>query len=653
MKVDKTKSISERIAFLRECCDKYETTGTSPISDAEYDKEYYELQAIAPTDPFFSEVGGLNVEQIFGEIVKHEITMGSLLKCRDEEETLKWLKSLYGTGIHTFVIQYKMDGAALSCIYKGGKLVQALTRGNGYEGVDVTEHAKVIRGIPQAIKCQDEVEVRGEVFVDKNEFFKKWHESVGGKYKNPRNFTAGCLNLQDIEKVKERNLKFVAYEILRMEMATEVDKVKFLMDNGFSNFRKSSRKVEGDYKTVARAIKKFMDGVDRAALPFDIDGVVVKLNDVKAAKAMGTVSGGKKPKANRAVKFPPEQKESHIIDIEFSVGRTGAITPVGIIEPVDLAGTTVQRVNLHNFKEMERMGLSKIGARVLMEKAGDIIPQVAEVKQDGDGKAIGVPDECPMCKSILEWDDTQTTKWCSNIRCQSQVNSGIEHWFKTIGVKGIGPGIISRLTEEPADPDIAPAVVYLADMYSLAERAEAYKLEEMFGKRAFANIVKAIDSVKEIPLDLFIRGLGFSHIGSSSSEIAAVAPSLEALDKLTVADLEKLDAFGERKARSFVEGWKTARSEVDALLKHVSIKADTQTSDKLAGKKFCFTGSFSNPKRSDMERLVVEHGGKCGSVSKDLTGLVWDGEISGSKIDKAKKLGLPILSQEDFMGMIS
>jgi len=651
-----SKSVEERIKFLQECANLYETGGNSHLTDAEYDKEYAELKAVKPNHPFFHDVGGIDDDHVYGTLVKHKYVMGSLSKDTNPEEFGVWFGKTYpNTDDVVAILDLKVDGLALCCKYQDGKLIQVVTRGDGITGVDVTLNALHVKGVEETIQAQGYVEVKGECYKNRQAFYSEgWDKGTADDkkvYANPRNFTAGSINQKDPNVTKERGLSFIAYEVRGVDFATEVDKVKFLIDNGFETLKQYVAKISCKGRTakeVAGVVKKYMDRVDREGLPFDVDGVVFKLNDVAKAVAMGTRDDGKRPKANRAIKFPTDRQPTILKDIEWSIGRTGALTPVGLLEPVQLAGTTVQRVSLHNIAEMKRLGTLRYGCKVLVEKAGDIIPKVVEKLQDGN-EPIKVPKRCPHCETELEWDDTKTTMWCRGDACPAQVNRSIEHWFKKLGVKGIGSGIIDKLTSSNinVDWDAWQPVECISDMYNVHLGEVA--LAPFFGKRAFQKIVEAIDSVKTVTLAQFIEALGIGQVGRTAKDIVAVASTVEDVDKLTLADLLKVEGFAKTKARAFLDGWKAQRDEITRLLEHITIEEAKPASDKLAGKSFCFTGSFSNPTRKEMEKQVEDNGGKKASVSKNLTALVWDGEMTGSKYDKAHKLGIDIIDQATFL----
>ena len=664
-RIDFLASIKDRIDFLRYCSNLYETNGTSPISDEEYDKEYYELKEICPDDEFFSEVGGLDKDHMYGTPVKHEIIMGSLSKCLDIDMFDKWLRSNFNQP-PSFVLQHKIDGLSLSLIYENGKLSRATTRGDGTTGIDVTKNAMHVKGVLHTIKDKNKVEIRGECFKDKKDFYEKWHQSVmknGEKgYKNPRNFSAGSINQLDPEITKKRELEFVAYEVVQKDFDFEIDKNKYLSDMGFPTLNESTRVTKSTltFEQIVNAVKIYMDKIDRANLPYDIDGIVVKLNNVKKAKSMGTTTDGRKPKSSRAVKFPPEKKETKVIGVETSVGRTGNIIPVAILEPIELGGATISRATLHNYGSLINENSIKLGAIVVVSKAGDIIPKIDEIKKNGT-KNIDIPTHCPSCGSKLSWDKNKVHLVCENINCPAQLSSKIDHWVKKIGVKGIGKGILDKLTnEDELSWENRPIITTLSEIYYMLDNDRKSEhpfrkynyLKKNFGEKTYDNMVKNIKAVNELPLNLFIEALGIGKIGSMSKEITNVAPTIEEIDQLTVEDLVKIDGFAQIKAENFVNGWAKNRKEIGTLLKHIKITKDKKTSDKLKDKSFCFTGSFGSPSRKEMEKMVVENGGKLSSVSKKLTALVWDEETTKGKYDKATKLNVPIISQKDFLKLV-
>jgi DNA ligase (NAD+) len=660
-KVDTSLPIDKRFEFLRYCAKLYETSGDSPISDFEYDTEYYELEKLDPNNSFFDEVGGIDEDHFYGTPVKHDIKMGSLSKSLDIDSYKKWLVSTYSDfSALSFVLEHKIDGSSLSLVYENGNLVRGLSRGDGTTGIDITENVKYVEGVKHKISYNGVVEVRGECYKPRKDFYEKWHKSVGGLYKNPRNFTAGSLNQKDPLVTKERGIHFIAYEVVRKDFVNEFDKILFLENLGFNTPIKFIKrtKVGNSPDKIVQAVKAYMDMIDRANLEYDIDGVVVKLNNCDLAKKMGFTDNGRKPKAHRAVKFPPEEKETVLKGIEVNVGRTGNLTPVGILEPVDLGGATISRVTLHNFGAIQS-GNYNIGSVVVIAKKGDIIPQIVRVKKLGT-QAIDLPNTCPACGTKVSWDENKVNLVCSNDDCVSQLNAKIDHWFKKIGTKGIGKGIIARLTDpEVLSWDDKPIISSLQEMYYMLDndrstehpfRKYAY-LKEQFGEKMYSNVVKSIKSVNELPLAKFIEALGIGKIGRMAADIVAIAPTVDDIDKITVDDIVKINGFAETKASNFVESWHKRRKEIGLLLKYITIKEEDVVGDKLKNLNFCFTGSFSKP-RTELQDIVVKNGGKAASsVGKD-TILVWDGEEQGNKYNKASSNGNKIISEDEFFAMI-
>jgi len=635
-------SIKEKILFLRKCASEYEATGKSKISDAEYDALYEEAKTEDPDNDFFDEVGGsLQESHIYGEKVVHKVTMGSLQKCPNIETSFKgWLILTYPSGKKlNFVVQHKIDGLSLGCIYKDGKLQTVVTRGDGDTGVDVTRNAKFVGGIPETIGCKDDVEVRGECYKDREDFYTNWV----GEYENPRNFTSGAINQKDANVTKERGLDFIAYEVVRKDFDTEEDKIDFLKKNGFANLSSSTLIIKnGTHETVLSDVRSYMNNIQRDKLPYSIDGIVVKVNGTSIKNELGYVSSGKKPRANVAVKFPCEQVVTTIEDVEYAVGRIGSMSIVGLLKPVRLNETTVKRVSLHNFKFIEELGL-KIGSEILLQKSGEIIPYVVRKVSDTKGATpIVIPTVCPSCNGKLEWDDTHTTKFCHNPNCPSQLVSKIDHWFKTIGVKGIGEGIITKLVE-------GKFVYSLADMYNLTRHKA--KLGDLMGKTTTQNILLAIEAVNELTLAKFIEALGIGKIGTMSSRITDMAGTVEAIDDLKANDLLAIDGFAEIKANNFIDGWKAQREEITELLGFITIKEKKMKSGGLNGKSFCITGTLSKGRKEFIE-MIEENGGRfSSSVNAKLDYLIC-GEECGSKKDKAEKLGIKIIEEKDFLKMI-
>jgi len=637
------KSIDERIEFLKQCDVAYEE-GTPLVEDVVYDAEKEEVLGLAPSNDYFKNVGGLS--RGWQKEYTHKYPMGSLFKDKSPEDAEKWLAKTYpNTNGLLLFLQVKLDGSSICVIYDSGKLDKIVTRGNGIIGKDITSVAKYIKDIPSQIDEKGYVEVKGECVKDKDSFYKIWAPQG---YNDPRSFVPGTLNSKPdentAEMMKERDISFVAYEIRGKDFATEIDKIKFLAENKFKTLKDSTVKIDctgKSYNEIIIAIKKYMcQDVDREKFPFQLDGIVIKNNDISASEELGFVN--LRPHGSRAIKFPCEQKEAIIEGIEWQTGKNGVITPVAILKPVFISGATISRSTLHNIKEITRLGIDRLPYKVILIRSGDIIPKIIKaITPESNAKKIIFPDVCPCCSSDLSWDKTETNKVCHNIDCPAQLSGKIDYYLKTLDIKGIGSSTIDALIE-------SGYVKSLSDMYGLAKHKE--ELSEVFGNKAFANIMAAINSVTEISLSDLITSLSIANIGTMSKMLVNSYPTIEDIDKLVPEDISAIDGFGPTKSQSFVSGWKAQRKEIDKLLKHIKIKEKEVMSKKLNGKSFCVTGTLSRP-RNDFVEIIEKNGGRFSSgVSKNLDYLIV-GEDCGSKKDKAEKLGVKIIGEKEFNEM--
>ena len=636
--------IDDKISYLRECAKMYEA-GKPIITDGEYDTLYNNAKAEDPQNSYFNESGAeIDEEHIYGKKIKHKVVFGSLNKCANIDEFSKFVSSTYkDTKSLEFVVQFKIDGLSLGCVFnKTGKLDIITTRGNSRgEGVDVTNNGRVVDGVPETVKCNEEVEVRGECYKDREDFYANWV----GEYENPRSFASGSLNQIDSNVTKERGLSFVAYEIVRKEFDTETEKIKFLTDNKFNTLAKSTLIIKNSSpEEVVKKVKKFMDDIDRSKLPYALDGVVVKINDLSIKEEMGYTGEGRYSRSNVAIKFPLEQAETTLEDIELDTGKTGKISFVAILEPIRLNETTVTRATLYNAMFVETNKLT-IGCKVLIQKGGEIIPTLVRKVSDGKNSTPFIlPTKCPSCGEKLERTESGIDLVCLNPTCPAQLSRVIEYHFKTFGIKGLGSSTIDTLIEKKY-------VTYISDMYDLKKHTK--ELSAIFGDKAFANIVKAIDGVSEVVLSEFIESLSIACIGSMSKLITNIYPTIKDIDGLKAEDIRAIKGFGSVKSESFVDGWKKMRPEITKLLTYIKIKAkEANVSNKLSGKSFCITGTLSRP-RNEIQKIIESNGGKVsGSVSAKLDYLIC-GDEAGSKKDKAEKLGVKVISEKDFEKMMN
>lgn len=655
--VNTNLSVNERISYLRYCSEKYENGGNSPISDQEWDAEYYELLELdGGQNPFFDEVGGI-VDKKSKNSIKHSIIMGSLSKAKNIQEFKSWARSVYPNQIPALVLEHKIDGLSLSLKYKNGKLYQAATRGDGTVGILVTENCKYIEDIPKTISYKEEIEIRGEVYVDKNLFYSKFHKSAGGEYANPRSFASGGINQpKDPSVTKERQLSFFAYVVLNHPcIQTEESTLKYLESEGFKTQLETTKFLSKgiSLEELAENVEKYMNGIDRKSISYEIDGIVVKNNNFSQIQELGYTSGGKKPKANIAVKFKPESVSTEIVGCEFDVTRTGVISCVGLLNPVELGGSVISRVSLYNCGSIRDSKGIRLGSKVELIKSGDIIPMIKSVLVAGD-EEIDLPIHCPCCSSKLEWDSTEVNLYCINEDCSAQLAASIEHWFDKLGVKGIGQSILNKLCDKNSIVwNGQPIVKNISDIYInlTNDMFKVNHLKNYFGEKTYKNIISSINSVKELTLPQLIEGLGIGKIGSMAKDIVAIAPTIEDIDKLEEKDISSINGFGPIKAFNFINGWKKKRQQIDKLLTILKISKKELASDKLLGKSFCFTGSFSKP-RDEMQKMVEDNGGKSASSVGKTTILVHDGVENGSKYNKAISGGNLIISEEQLMKMI-
>ena len=640
------KTIEERIKDLKQYDMAYEM-GEPLVSDEFYDLEKEELQKIASENhPYFKSVGSLNNgNKGWQKEYTHKYPMGSLFKDKSPELAEDWLAKTYpDTNGLNLILQVKLDGSSVCVIYNG-ELDKIVSRGNGKIGKDISATAKYIKDIPSKINEKGYIEIKGECVKDKKSFFEKWAPKG---FNDPRSFVPGTLNAKPDENIakvmEERAISFVAYEVRGKDFATETEKMKFLADNGFKTLKDSTSKIDctgRKHKEIVGAIKKYMDKIDREKFIFQLDGIVIKNNDIQASEDLGFVN--LRPRGSRAIKFSCEQKEAIINSIVWQTGKNGIVTPVAILEPVFLSGATISRSTLHNVKEIERLGIDKLPYRVILIRSGDIIPKcIKGIGPETNAKKLVIPENCPCCNYGLVWDKTETNKVCLNPVCQDQLSGKLEYHLRTFNVKGIGSSTIDTLIEKGY-------VKSFSDMYNLSKNKE--ELSGVFGNKAFANILEAMSGIKEVTLADLIASLSIANIGTMSKLLTKVYPNIEDIDKLRPEDIENIEGFGPVKARNMVEQWLKLRPEITKLLTHIKIKEkEASASNVLNGKSFCITGTLSKP-RNDIQKMIEDNGGKIASVSAKLNYLVC-GEDSGSKKDKAEKLGITIISEEDLEKML-
>ena len=633
------------------------------ISDAAFDQlmnRLKEMEAahpdlITPDSPTVR-VGGTPREGF--QTVRHARAMLSLDNAFSYDALRDWDRRVrQGSGHEDieYIAEHKFDGLSISLQYQDGVLVRGVTRGDGTTGEDVTPNVKTIRSIPLSVdaavlkksKLGVTFEVRGEILMTRKAFeaMNRQQEQTGGKiFVNPRNAAAGAVRVLDPSITASRNLDFFAYYLFvdgRVPYAKHSDSLETLKQ---LRFRASS-----DWKLcsgIEKVIEYCTDWDEkREKLPYEIDGVVIKLNSTGLQSELGFTS--KAPRWAIAYKYPARQETTVVNDIIVQVGRTGTLTPVAVLQPVQVGGVTVSRSTLHNMDEIERLGLH-IGDTVLVERAGEVIPHVLKVVKDGkDRKPFRMPKNCPVCGSTIHRAEGEVAYRCVNAACPAKLKESLQHFAgrHAMNIDGLGEKIVDQLVEQKLVKDVA-------DLYALKVEKVA-GLERMAQKSA-QNLVQEVQSSKKNPLSRLIFALGMRFVGERTGQLLAEHFStLEELEAAKQEELEQVPEVGPKVAESIVEFFSEAANRKlvkklrDAGVRPTAEKREVK-SQKLAGKSFVFTGGLANRSREDAGELVKQHGGKVsGSVSKK-TDYVVVGADPGSKYDKAKELGVTVLTEGEF-----
>ena len=633
------------------------------VSDAEFDKLMNRLKALEAAHPELAtadsptvRVGGVPREGF--QTVRHARPMLSLDNALGYDALRDWDRRVReGTGreVNEYIAEHKFDGLSISLQFADGLLVRGVTRGDGTTGEDVTPNVKTIRSIPlrvdaatlKKVKLPATFEVRGEVMMTRKSFeaLNRQQDEIGGKiFVNPRNAAAGAVRVLDPRITAQRNLDFFAYYLYvdgKVPFAKHSDSLKALKE---MRFRSSD-----DWKLCdgIDAVIAYCESWDpkREKLPYAIDGVVIKLNSTALQNELGFTS--KAPRWAIAYKYPARQEQTVVNDIIVQVGRTGTLTPVAVMQPVQVGGVTVSRSTLHNMDEIERLGLH-IGDTVLLERAGEVIPHVLKVVKEGkDRRPFRMPKNCPVCGSTIHKVEGEVAYRCVNSACPAKLKESVQHFAgrHAMNIDGLGEKIVEQLVGKGMVKDVA-------DLYSL-KLEEVADLERM-GEKSAQNLLNEIQGSKKQPLDRLIYALGIQFVGERTGQLLAERFStLEELASATAEELENVNEVGPKVAQSITEFFsEPANKKIIKKLrdKGVNPKAEKREvkSQKLAGKSFVFTGGLANRSREEAGELVQQHGGKVsGSVSKK-TDYVVVGTDPGSKFDKAKELGVFTLTESEF-----
>ena len=663
------KDIEKKIEKFRKIVNlhnkKYYVDNKPEISDQEYDVLLTELKKLEDAHPEFitpdsptQKVGGEVLKEF--KTVEHRVPMLSIDNTYSPEELREFderVKKNLEIQRLDYVVELKIDGVSISLLYKKGNFIQGATRGDGVKGDDVTVNLKTIKTLPLSLKkikgTPELFEARGEVYMPRNVFLKinEEKEELGEDvFANPRNAASGSLKLLDSSLVGQRRLDMWIYGVgytQGMEFETQFEALNFLKDSGFriSPYIKKCRSIE----QVIEYCNEWQE--KRHELDYDTDGMVIKVDSFSYQRTLGQTS--KSPRWMIAYKFPAERKETVLEDILVQVGRTGTLTPVAVLKPIELAGSTVSRASLHNQDEIGRKDV-KIGDHVLVEKAGEIIPQIVEVmkkKRKGTEKEFFMPKKCPVCGSSVKRLKNEVALRCENISCPAQLKERIRHFAsrEAMDIEGMGDAIVAQFVDKKMIKDYG-------DIYVL-KREELSNLERMADKSA-ANLINAIEKSKSNSLNRLVYGLGIRHAGVRSAWI--LASRFRSLDRLQEADIEELQGINEIGpvvAESVFNFFRTEENKrIIEKLKRSGVNTEEKgavlKSRNLEGKTFVVTGSLEGFSRNHIEELMRKHGANVSSSVSKNTDYVVAGKDPGSKFEKAKQLGVKIINEEEFKKLI-
>lgn len=656
--------IEERINFLKDEINKsnykYYVEENPYLTDFEYDKMFAELKELEEKYPLLKtpdsptqRVGSVS-EKFFSH--KHKYRLYSLDNTYNEEELKKWYDRVckeYDKKL-SLVCELKIDGLAIALTYDKGLFTLGVTRGDGVTGENITPNLKTIKAIPLKLFEPKTLEVRGEIYMPKTSFEKLNEESLakGEKvFANPRNAASGSLRQLDSKITAKRDLSMFTYtgifeDAEDKNIKTHYDGMMYLKNLGFKvnpNIR-----LVGDIQGAIDYCKEWE--TKRFDLDYATDGVVIKVNDLAIQKDLGFTA--RAPKWATAFKFPPEEVATKLLDIELNTGKTGVVTPVAILEPVQLAGSTVARASLHNFDEIARLDI-RIGDTVLIKKAAEIIPKVVKVMDTKEHNSLPIynpPTVCPSCGGPLTEKDGEVGLYCKNPDCSSLMCAKIEYWVskEAMDIDNVGPSLIQQLYDKKfiSNP---------VDLYRLT--MDDFMQLESIKEKSASNIYNSIQGSKTQPLNRVLTALGIRHVGKETADI--LAGEYATIDDLKNASLESLSniaGIGEIIAQSIFDYFRDENNlKLLNELKEVGVNPVSKVqpkSDILAGKTFVLTGTLQNMTRDEASAIIKSHGGKTSSSVSKKTSYVLAGENAGSKLDKAQDLGVIILTEKDFLEMI-
>ena len=649
------KRIAELSAELEKHNKSYYVLDNPQISDYEYDMMMQELKKleaeypdlVLPTSPT-QRVGGLALSTF--EKVEHIVQMASLQDVFSFESVREFtVKCKNELSEHQFVVEPKIDGLSVSLEYENGILVRGSTRGDGFVGEDVTANLKTIKSIPLKIENAPAfLEVRGEVYMPRDSFFSlvEQQELLGEQpFKNPRNAAAGSLRQKNSKVTAERKLDIFIFNVQQIEgyeLTSHKQSLEYLKSLGFKTI--PSYKVCKTYEEIEDKINSI--GIERNEYTFDIDGVVIKVDDFAQREQMGATT--KTPKWAVAYKYPPEEKETKLLDIEVNVGRTGAITPVAVFEPILLAGTSVSRAVLHNQDFIDEKDI-RIGDRIVVRKAGEIIPEVLKsLGHEENSKPFKLPEVCPVCGTPSVRYEDESVLRCPNNECPAQLLKNLIHFASkgAMNIDGLGPANMKLLLE-------CGLINSAADIYSLD--MEKLIVLDRFAEKSAQNLINAIEKSKNNELDRLIFALGIRNIGQRAAVLLCEKfPSIDEMLNAEKSDIASIEGFGEVMADNLYKAFKEPhRLALIEKLKQAGVNMTytkkSSGDDRFSGLTFVLTGTLPTLKREEAKKIIESFGGKVSSSVSKKTNFVVAGEDAGSKLTKAQELGIEILSEEELL----
>ena len=653
------KSAEELRKKLNYHAKKYYEEDNPEITDYEYDMMLRELEGIELAYPELvtedsptQRVGGAALNKFTP--VTHEVPMESLHDSFSEEELFDFDRKVREVVPKvSYVVEPKFDGLSVSLEYRNGIFVRGSTRGDGSVGEDVTENLRTIKTIPKKLtRAVPFLEVRGEVYMSNESFLKLLERQELNEekpFKNPRNAAAGSLRQKDSRITAQRELDIYVFNIQQIEgvvLNTHKESLDYLTELGFHT--PPFYNCYDDMDDVVKEIQRI--GKQRGGFSFPVDGAVIKVNAFHDRELIGSTS--KFPKWAEAFKSPPEEKETALLDIEINVGRTGVLTPTGLFEPVLLAGTTVSRATLHNEDFIKEKDI-RIGDTVVLRKAGEIIPEVVSVKaHKPDSKPYQMPEHCPSCGSKVQREPGEAALRCDNTQCPAQLLRHLIHFVSrdAMDMEGLGPAVLEQLVAHQL-------VSSPVDLYSLNKEA-LVDLERM-GEKSAENLLNAVEKSKGNDFYRFIYALGIRHIGLRAAKLLTQRfPTIDQILKATPEEIAAIDGFGQIMAESaaYYFSLPETRTLIDSFrTKGVNLESFEKEESKdlrFSGKTFVLTGALPTYTRAEAGKMIEDRGGKVSSSVSKKTSFVLAGEEVGSKLTKAQKLGVPIISEEEFLAML-